>query len=213
MFKKRDTRKLIGYYRPCDFLTMGNALFGIIGIMLAMTGNSTYAILCIIVSGICDAFDGIVARRGKYDKTQMSYGVELDSLADIISFGISPMVITLCMIGFNHWSTLFVCAFYVMAGLIRLAYYNTLDINGLSEKTSFKGVPITIISIIYPLVYFACYLFGFVYFDVIITLMMLFTGASFIIPVQIKKLNTQGKGILSIVGFLLIIFYVIKSLI
>lgn len=213
MFKKKDKRKIIGYYRPCDFLTMGNALFGIIGIILAITGNSGYAILCIIASGICDAFDGILARKGNYDKTQMSYGVELDSLADVISFGVSPAIITLCMVGFNHWSTILVCVFYAMAGLIRLAYFNTLDINGLSNKNAFKGFPITTISLVYPLIYFVCYLFGFVYYDVIITLAMLFTGVSFIVPVQIKKLNTQGKGILSIIGILMIIVYIIKSLI
>ena len=128
IFRKmnEDKRKMVGYYRPCDILTMCGTLFALIAMFLVISGTSfDFAVLCIIMSGICDCFDGYIARLRKYDKVQTSYGVELDSLSDVIAFGVTPALITVCMLGQTHFSTMLVCAFYVMAGLIRLAYFNT----------------------------------------------------------------------------------------
>lgn len=215
MKKKFDNRIKVGYYRPCDILTMTGTLFAITAIFLSMSGKSfDFAVLCLIMSGICDCFDGYLARMHKYDKIQTSYGVELDSLNDVIAFGVAPAVITLCKIGFNHISTIIICAFYILAGLIRLAYYNTLDINKIDTKGYFKGFPITTIAIVYPFMYFLFkYVFEFAFFDVAITITLFALGLSFITPFKVKKPGKQGKYIMSGLGLLAIITYLIVLII
>lgn len=86
--------KIIGYYRKCDLLTMLGTLFSFIGILLAVSEHYTIACLCMAVSGICDAFDGTLARKHKYTKQQQTYGVQLDSLSDVICFGVFPAILT-----------------------------------------------------------------------------------------------------------------------
>lgn len=212
MFKKTDKRKIIGYYRPCDILTMTGTIFGITCMILALSGKTGLAIVALVISGICDAFDGYLARLHKYDKVETSYGVELDSLSDLISFGVAPAFLTLSIVGFNHFSSILVCIFYIMAGLIRLAYFNTLEINNLDIKGCFKGVPITSIAIIYPLAYFIFSLFGFIYFDIVITVILFLVGVAFVVPIKIKKLTVQSRTILSIFGLIFIIISIIKFL-
>ena len=78
---------IIGFYRKCDFITMTGTLFSFIGLMLVLSQHFTMAVLCMVVSGICDAFDGTVARMSKSTKMEKAYGVQLDSLSDVICFG------------------------------------------------------------------------------------------------------------------------------
>lgn len=94
--------------------------------------------------------------------------------------------------------------------MIRLAYFNTLDICGKSEKGYFIGAPITTISIIYPIVYLVCFYFKFAYFDIIATVFFILVGLSFIYRMRIKKLDDKGKIVLSILGVCLIIAVLVK---
>ena len=100
--------------------------------------------------------------------------------------------------------------FYSICGMIRLAYFNTLDICGKSEKGYFIGAPITTISIIYPVVYLVCFYFKFAYFDIIATVFFILVGLSFIYRMRIKKLDDKGKIVLSILGVCLIIAVLVK---
>lgn len=59
----------------------------------ALGGNIGYAVICLMISGLCDMFDGPVARLKNRTTSEESYGVQIDALADIISFGIFPVVI------------------------------------------------------------------------------------------------------------------------
>ena len=85
--------KPIGVYRKCDWVTMTGTASAIFGIILASNGKTMYAIFALIFSAICDAFDGVVARKFKSLKDYEVYGIELDSLNDAIAFGVLPMII------------------------------------------------------------------------------------------------------------------------
>jgi CDP-diacylglycerol--serine O-phosphatidyltransferase len=100
----------------------------------------TEAAWLIILAAFFDILDGIVAR---FSRTSSRFGVEIDSLADVISFGVAPaaLIINFSLISKGNWA--WILAFvYLMAASFRLARYNmTADIE---EKTNFLGMPVPV---------------------------------------------------------------------
>lgn len=203
-------KKFIGFYRDCDLLTMTGTCMALLGCVFAINGNRLLPIFLLIISGICDGFDGKLARRHKSTQEQSVYGVQLDSLSDLISFGVFPLVLTVSVLPKNCYYAWIAIIFYSLCGMIRLAYFNTLDICKKSEKGYFIGAPITTISIIYPVVYLICFFLKFIYFDIISTIFFTLTGLSFIYRMKIKKLDDKGKTILAILGIVIIIAVLLK---
>ena len=141
----------IGQYRFCDIITMCGTLSAIIGIILSIMGHEAVPFILLFLCSIFDSIDGLFARKRKNTEFETTYGVELDSLSDMISFGVFPAVIALNTDGLNIMCV--IIPIYVLCGLIRLAYFNTLNITKTNEKGYFRGVPITTIAFTYPLVY------------------------------------------------------------
>lgn len=78
----------LGVYHPSVILTYIGVVISVFGIFCV---NDLYlAVILLMVAGLCDAFDGIFARRYKRTKLQEDFGVQIDSLADLISFGVFP---------------------------------------------------------------------------------------------------------------------------
>lgn len=205
-------KKFIGYYRDCDLLTMSGTFMAMLGCVMAIKGCVFLPIFCLIIAGICDAFDGTLARRKDYEHEMVVYGSQLDSLSDMVSFGLFPLVLTVCHLPNNAYFAYFAIIFYAICGMIRLAYFNTLDICNLGEKGYFVGVPITFISIFFPVVYVICAFLKFRYFNIISSIFFVFVGLSFIYNVKIKKLDDKYKGVLSVLGVLFIIFLIILGI-
>ena len=114
----------MGFYNYTVWLTYIGMLSSVVGIGFACGGNITAAVICLMFSGFCDMFDGIVARTKK-DRTdeERRYGIQLDSLSDVVCFGVLPVAIGY-NIGATAWWQVAVMAAFALAGLIRLAYYN-----------------------------------------------------------------------------------------
>ncbi len=201
--------KPIGIYRKCDWVTMTGTASAIFGIILASEGKTMYAVFCLIFSAICDAFDGVVARRFKSLKDYEVYGVELDSLSDAIAFGVLPMMIVRNLSVHNIY-TLLVSIFFCLTGVIRLAYFNMLSTTRRSDGKQFIGLPITCSAIIIPLVYFITFIIGKEYREIIFPITLLVTGILYISPFRLKKLSTREKVVLSIMGLLVIAITLIK---
>jgi CDP-diacylglycerol---serine O-phosphatidyltransferase len=124
--------------------TLASIFSGLYAILLCATENDQdtlyQAAIAIFFAGFFDMFDGRVARL---TKTQSDFGVELDSLADVISFGVAPAIImykwALWPLGFVG----FLCAFfYVACGAIRLARFNVLTFRLQKPSSFFVGLPI-----------------------------------------------------------------------
>lgn len=200
--------KVIGVYRKCDYVTMLGTCFAVTGIIFAFNIKTTLAIFCLILAAICDAFDGVVARRFKSLKDYEVYGVELDSLSDAISFGVLPMMITLNLTVHNIY-TYSICIFFVLCGVIRLAYFNMLSITKRSSGKEFIGLPITASAIIIPSVYFLSFLFDAKYKIYTFPITLLITGMLYIFPFKLKKLTNREKVMLSFLGIVAIIICII----
>jgi CDP-diacylglycerol---serine O-phosphatidyltransferase len=117
--------------------TLGNLLFGIWAIVMAYRGNFAQAAWFIMFSGVLDMLDGRVARLSG---TGTKFGAELDSLVDVISFGVAPAMIMFFLefqsAGKFGW---LVCYMYVVAVAIRLARYNVQ--HGTGKPGWFTGMP------------------------------------------------------------------------
>jgi CDP-diacylglycerol--serine O-phosphatidyltransferase len=116
--------------------TLGNLFFGIFAIISAARGNFDSAVLFIVLGGVCDAFDGAVARA---TRTGSQFGEELDSLVDAISFGLAPaMIVYFSTLPREGWAWLPVFIFAACA-VIRLARFNVTQAG--AAKTYFVGLP------------------------------------------------------------------------
>lgn len=149
--------KFIGFYNYTVILTYLSLVSGIVGMKCAHDGHLWLAIGCLILSGVCDIFDGAVA-RSKKNRTadEKNFGIQLDSLCDIVCFGVVPAVI-LYFSGVNSIGGLAALIFYVLCALIRLAFFNVLETKRQMEEDgcakSYRGLPVTTSAIILPLAY------------------------------------------------------------
>lgn len=117
-------------------LTLGNLLFGIFSILAAASGKFSNAVLFIVLGGVCDAFDGAVARA---TRTGGRFGEELDSLVDAISFGLAPaMIVYFSVLPRDGWARFPVFIFAACA-VIRLARFNVTQAG--EAKSYFIGLP------------------------------------------------------------------------
>lgn len=149
---------MIGFYNYSVIVTYLGVALSVSGMALASTGKFSYAILCLALAGACDTFDGKIARAMKNRTREMEiFGVQIDSLCDMVCFGVTPVVISYQM-GLDSIWGIAVEILFVLCGVIRLAYFNVLEElkhadPELDQKKGYRGLPITTITIIYPIVY------------------------------------------------------------
>ena len=113
---------MLGIYDYTVVLTYVSLMVSIGGMMLSVNGHLNLPVLCLAISGLCDMFDGKIARTKK-DRTEEEkcFGIQIDSLCDIVCFGVGPAIICYC-IGMRGPIGMVILMFYVLAGLIRLAW-------------------------------------------------------------------------------------------
>jgi len=118
--------------------TMGNVVCGFLSILSAIEGEIMAACWFIILAGFLDALDGRVARLSR---TTSQFGVELDSLADFLSFGVAPAVVVhqIRLSALGKWGWI-ISIVYIMAAAYRLARYNLMADE--EEKKDFVGLPV-----------------------------------------------------------------------
>ena len=153
---------MIGFYNYTVILTYMSLVSSVIGMLFAVGYGGTrphpeYAIICLMVSGLCDMFDGKVARTKK-DRTESEkkFGIQIDSLCDAICFGVLPAVIGYS-VGMKDWCDLPILVLFPLCAVIRLAYFNVAE-EERQKKTSenrkvYEGLPVTSVALIIPLLY------------------------------------------------------------
>lgn len=194
--------KKIGYYDYTVVLTYIGMLSAVSGIFMVMNQNYIMAVILLMAAGLCDMFDGAVASTKKRSVSENRFGIQIDSLSDLISFGVLPAVFVYQLSGRKVHCGI-ISALFILAALIRLAFFNVLEEERQSidpgSKSFFLGVPVTMIAIILPIVYtlfVKCLLKHTFWF----TLMLVVTGIGFITPVKIKKPESLGKVIILVIG-------------
>lgn len=145
---------LIGIYNYTVILTYLSLISAVLGMVFSSQGSFTAAIVCLAVSGFCDAFDGTVARSKKdRTETEKAFGIQIDSLCDAVSFGVYPAVLCYHM-GMNGFFGIVIMAIYILCAVIRLAYFNVLEEQRQKAEDGcnkvYRGLPVTSISMILP---------------------------------------------------------------
>ena len=201
---------LLGYYNYTVVLTYMGMLAAFVGIMMVINRDFPEAIVCLMVSGVCDMFDGMVAATKERDDKEKCFGIQIDSLSDLISFGVFPALFVYVFLD-NTVLAGFIASFYVLAALIRLAYFNVLEEERQRHTTErrkvYLGLPVTTIALMLPAVHIA-YDCGVFKNKMVYLLLLLFVMAGFVLPFEIKKPNALGKigmvllGILEVLGVL-----------
>ena len=84
---------MIGFYSYTVILTYLSLVFAMVGIHLSVIGLYQWSFICLMMCGICDTFDGMVARSKKNrTEEEKKFGIQIDSLCDLISFGVFPTI-------------------------------------------------------------------------------------------------------------------------
>jgi CDP-diacylglycerol--serine O-phosphatidyltransferase len=136
--RQRQAQLKRGVYIIPSLFTTGNLICGFFSLVSTFNGEYFQAAIFIIFANLLDGLDGLVARL---TKTTSQFGVELDSLADLVSFGVAPAVLVYywALVPWSTWGWLAACL-YVVCGALRLARFNVQVKN--VEKTHFVGLPI-----------------------------------------------------------------------
>ncbi|GAB6184348.1 CDP-diacylglycerol--serine O-phosphatidyltransferase [Thermodesulfovibrio hydrogeniphilus] len=136
--KIRDSQKqpARGVYILPNALTLCGMLFGFYAIIAAINGKFIHAAWAIILANIFDGLDGWVARL---TRTTTRFGVELDSLSDLVAFGVAPSILIYKWALFDFSRVGFAITFlFAACGALRLARFNIQT----SGSKAFKGLPI-----------------------------------------------------------------------
>lgn len=143
---------IIGEYNKSVILTYIGTTFAIFGMFYAIHQQLSTAMICMVVCGICDLFDGKVAAMFKRTEAQKKFGIEIDSLCDMINFAAFPAIFVLSQSNRSIY-TIVISVIYVLAAVTRLAHFNRLT-KGISQPSSyFIGLPVTYSALVFPILY------------------------------------------------------------
>ena len=118
---------MIGFYSYTVILTYLSLVFAMVGIHLSVIGAYQWSFICLMMCGVCDTFDGMVARSKKNrTEEEKKFGIQIDSLCDLISFGVFPAILGYNL-GLSSVGWLAIEILYVLAAVIRLAYFNVTE--------------------------------------------------------------------------------------
>lgn len=201
----------IGKWNKSVILTYIGLAFAILGMYIAITLQKPHiALMCLMCAGVCDMFDGKIARACKRNKEEIAFGIELDSLVDIVCFAVLPIVIYISL-GFTKWYNILSFIFLGIAGVARLAYFNVVTATKDGKAVQFyEGLPITLAAITFPLFYLLKFCLPPVAFFVIYTIVAYLEAFLNIYKFRIPKLTGKSLYIgVSIAAALALILYVV----
>ena len=192
----------LGFYDYTVVLTYISLGISVFGITMALEGNFRMAIFCLALSGLCDMFDGKIARTKKNrTEDEKNFGIQIDSLCDVVCFGVFPAMICYCL-GVNTPAGVAALIFYSIASVIRLAYFNVTEAKRQTQteenRKYYQGLPITSMAIILPFLYLMRRYYM-IHFLIVIHIAVIIVGLLFILNIKVKKPQNPVR-ILLVVG-------------
>ena len=181
---KQISRAKTIYVLP-NLFTTGNLFCGFYAIIAAINSKFLYAAIAILVANFFDIADGKVAR---ITNTTSKFGVEYDSLSDLISFGVAPSILIYTWALIPYGKLGWVAAFlFTACGALRLARFNVMVT--VSEKSRFTGLPIPAAASMIATTVILMFKLGKIIIDRNIILLILVYCLSFLMVSNIKYLS------------------------
>ena len=198
----KDRKLLNGFYNYTVVLTYIGMLLGLFGISRAIEGDFRGTVIFLMFAGLCDMFDGAIASTRERTDSEKRFGIQIDSLSDLICFGVLPAVYVYVASGRSK-AALICGGFYALCGLIRLAYYNVCEEERQLEEDCarkyFSGLPITAGAVIYPLAFIVGAVSS-VDEKIMLPIVAGLTGLAFVLTFKLRKPKTFGKAVLAILA-------------
>ena len=193
---------MIGYYNYTVILTYIGTLFGFAGITYIGNSNLRMALLCLMFAGFCDMFDGKIASTMKRTKQEKRFGIQIDSLSDLICFGVLPALIVF-QCSDKKVLPVFISGLYLLCALIRLAWFNVDEEERQDEQTggreTYLGLPVTTSALLLPLFIGTAQLLS-LPVGALSPWLLCGIAIAFIAPFHLKKLGAMGKIIMLLLG-------------
>lgn len=195
---------MIGFYDYTVVLTYISFAVSTIGIFCASTKHIRWAIFCLAVSGLCDMFDGKIARTKKNrTEDEKNFGIQIDSLCDVVCFGVFPIIICY-KLGMDKIYSMAILVLYGLAGVIRLGYFNVMEAKRQNEteetRKYYQGLPITSMAIALPIIFVLSPLFPSPQaFVIVLHILVAVVGILFVKDFKFRKPSTKELCLLVLV--------------
>lgn len=189
---------MIGFYNYTVILTYLGTVSGFFGITYIWNGNLKMALICLMIAGFCDMFDGKVASTMKRTTQEKRFGIQIDSLSDLICFGVLPALIVFQSAGGKIIHILISVA-YLLSALIRLAWFNVDEeerqLKEDSSRETYLGLPVTSTALLIPLFVGAGHILK-LPMEQLSPLILILIAVAFLLPFSLKKPGNKGKAVM-----------------
>lgn len=200
---------MIGKWNKSVILTYIGLIFGLIGIYIILTNNNiNYAFVCLMITGICDLFDGTVARRCKRTDEEKEFGIQLDSLVDVFNFIVFPVVILLSL-GMTKIYDIVILSVYAICAIARLAYFNIKTADSNKRIDYYTGLPVTYIALILPIFNLSSYIIVDNVFSILLRTVVFIVSCLYIIDFKVVKPKLKASIFLLVLAVIISILYLI----
>lgn len=223
---------MLGIWDYTVVLTYCSLLSAITGILISLSGHGHpyIGVMFLLLCGLCDTFDGRVARSKKNrTKKEKDFGVQIDSLSDLVAFGVLPVCVGMALYRRDLFDAgriqgiamtkepsmlcavpmgmiIGISALFVLAALVRLAYFNiTVEETqgeGLGDKKHYYGLPVTSTALIFPTFLLLRHIFyindiniSYIYYILLIIVAILF-----VMKFKLKKPGTMMIYLMVFIG-------------
>lgn len=202
---------MIGKWNKSVIATYVGMLLAVASIFLLMSGFYKAAMMCFMGAGICDLFDGTIARMCKRTEEEKNFGIQLDSLVDVISFIALPVVLIFKLAGFT-WYAAVAAVLYSVFGIARLAYFNVCQEENEDKDSPIKyytGMPVTYAALVFPIVYLLHLYFNTEVTALFMCIAMEIMAVLFILKIKFIKPGKKGYIFLMLLAIALFAVYII----
>ena len=196
-------------------LTYVGVIFGVLSMYFAFSKVAfntdgdylRFSLVCLIIAGVCDMFDGKVARMCKRTKEEKNFGIQLDSLADTVNFLALPVVIMLSL-GMTAWYEVLADVLLILCGVARLAFFNVhADMD--NPVKFYCGLPVTSTAAIYPLLGLLHGNIADPTFMIVYLVATYLTAALMVLNIKVPKLKGIFYYIIPILSIVLVVLLMV----
>ena len=206
--------KLVGFYNYTVWLTYAGAAAAVCGIFFSAGGHPFWGVICLLFAGATDMFDGKIASTMKRNEAEKNFGIQIDSLCDLISFGVLPVAIGYGL-GLSGGFFFVSAVLYIICAIIRLAYFKVDEImrqkNENGSRKTYYGLPVTAAAMLFPLIYGLKDLLGAALLPVY-QVALFAVAAAFILKFKIRKPRGAALWVIFALGLAVVALVITAGL-
>lgn len=184
----------LGTYNWAGAVTFTGLLLAAAAAMLSFHHRLSWTMVCLMASGICDLLDGWVARRINRSTAEGAFGLQIDSIVDMASFGVTPVIILLHS-GFHNRIDFICFGFYMCAAAMRLAHFNQEHSDSAHPRGYYTGLPVTYAALIFPVAMWGALKADVPLYHWLIRAVVVVTALLFVCKIKVPKPRGSAYGI------------------